>query len=375
MKRARIGVIGAGWIVKQVHLPILLGFADVEEIRVWDPNPVAIANELEHEGRLQVVGKCEHLFAGQKLDLILIAGPNATHAEYVRRALGAGLNVLCEKPLCIEASDAPTLTQAVRKSAGFLEVSYPNRHRPEVRAVAQLLLDGGLGALYRVRACWSRNRGIPVPAWLFDRDQSGGGVLQDIGSHVIDALLWLTGYPQPESYVGFSSSHFISHPGHRAAWQELPKVLVHEAVEDNITAHIGFREMAWTVELGWTSHRLHDSTVLEFYGTEGYACVETLFGLSPNTVKKSATLTVCRDGSEDIAVFDIADRHAPFRTMLRKVVDRALGLPSTSADTIENHLATPKLIAALYANTASTLRPRSESSPRNGHTPMREREG
>ncbi|WP_459336243.1 Gfo/Idh/MocA family protein [Arthrobacter sp. TMS2-4] len=128
------------------------------------------------------------------LDLAVIATPHATHARLAMEALGRGLHVVVDKPLVVHADDGERLIVAAR-SAGRLLVPFHNRRWDgDFLAVQEAVASGSLGDIRVFESAmeaWKPSSGKP---WKRDAGPAdGGGVLYDLGSHLIDQALTLFG--------------------------------------------------------------------------------------------------------------------------------------------------------------------------------------
>lgn len=134
----------------------------------------------------------EAMLASEDLDGVAIATPHTLHYEQVVTCLEAGLDVLCEKPLCTDLDDARDLVRRSEEGDQILMVGY-QRHLSPAYIEASQQLDANDGHPKFITAEITQNwieaqRG----AWRTDPDLSGGGQLYDTGSHLVDAVLWTT---------------------------------------------------------------------------------------------------------------------------------------------------------------------------------------
>lgn len=138
----------------------------------------------------------EALLADPTIDIIDICTPNIYHADAVRRALEAGKHVLCEKPLGISAAEGAELADLAANSGKVCRVVFNNRFIPAVMRAKQLIDEGRLGRILSFHAAYLHNSCCDPakPAgWKQNADICGGGVLFDLGSHVIDMVRHLCG--------------------------------------------------------------------------------------------------------------------------------------------------------------------------------------
>ncbi len=140
------------------------------------------------------------LKAAGDLDLhaVSVALPNALHAPVTIEALGAGLHVLCEKPMATKAAEARAMLSAARRADKTLMINFSFRFRPQSRALKRIVESGKLGKIYYGRTVWHRRRGLPgFGGWFGTKELAGGGPIIDLGVHRLDLAMWLMGNPRP----------------------------------------------------------------------------------------------------------------------------------------------------------------------------------
>lgn len=133
MQKIRIGVIGAGGVAQLEHVPNLLRLHRLFDlVAVYDPSAAARRFVETEFG----VASCASLgdLLSRKLDAVLVASPDALHHEQVSLALGHGLHVFCEKPLCYAPADIDDLIAMRDRSGKVLQVGYMKRFDPAYEA-------------------------------------------------------------------------------------------------------------------------------------------------------------------------------------------------------------------------------------------------
>ena len=147
MTRLRIGVVGAGIVAQVEHIPNLLSLRDkFDLVGVADPSATArdfVATTFE----VPVHDDSDALFQAG-LDAVVVAAPDPFHAKIVLKALSAGLNVFCEKPLCYSEADALSIQRARDRARRVVQVGYMKRFDPSYEAALALLPEGGQGLRY-----------------------------------------------------------------------------------------------------------------------------------------------------------------------------------------------------------------------------------
>ncbi|MES9555372.1 MULTISPECIES: Gfo/Idh/MocA family oxidoreductase [unclassified Streptomyces] len=128
------------------------------------------------------------------LDLIVIASPNKTHVPIATAALEAGLPVVVDKPIAGTAAEARGLAALAERRGLLLSVFQNRRWDNDFRTLARLVADGELGDVQRFESRFERWRPQPKGGWRESGDpQEIGGLLYDLGSHVVDQALTLFG--------------------------------------------------------------------------------------------------------------------------------------------------------------------------------------
>lgn len=131
------------------------------------------------------------------VDIVDICAPPHLHAEIATAALEAGKHVLCEKPLANSVDDALAMTEAAHRARahGIMSmVGYNYRRVPALAVAGQLVRDGAIGDLRRVRAAylqdWACGPDV-AQSWRLDRSVGGSGALGDLGCHLVDLFRYV----------------------------------------------------------------------------------------------------------------------------------------------------------------------------------------
>lgn len=197
----RIGMLGFGSMGKThayavANLPFFYGALPftAEIAGVCTSSPAHTAEKIAPY-RLRAIDE-DTLINDPAIDIIDICTPNRFHYAAVKKALAAGKHVLCEKPLGISAAESDELAALAAASGKVCRVVFNNRFLPAIIRAKQLIDEGRLGRLLTVEAAYRHNSCCDPekPAgWKQNADICGGGVLFDLGSHVIDLVSHLCG--------------------------------------------------------------------------------------------------------------------------------------------------------------------------------------
>ena len=192
-----MGIIGCGNFMSAGHIGKLLSFPDVEIVGLADPSPESIARMKERFPALKGTPEyTDHrsLLADANPDAVEIATPHALHATHIIDSFEAGCHVLVEKPLVISTEEAEQALAKRDEAGKVLLVSYQRRYEPNFRYVQQVVSSGVLGKLEFVSAVLSQGwMQLSRAKWRQNPKISGGGMLLDTGSHLLDFLLFATG--------------------------------------------------------------------------------------------------------------------------------------------------------------------------------------
>jgi 1,5-anhydro-D-fructose reductase (1,5-anhydro-D-mannitol-forming) len=194
--RLRWGLVGSGGFAAAVFAPVLRN-AGQELLGAAGSSPQGSAAFAVRHGVPRTYASLEAMLRDPDVDAAWIASPNHLHEEHVRMALEAGKHVLAEKPLAITGSGARDLVELAERRERRLAVGYQGRFHAALRDLHARAREGALGEVAYIRASWqTRYAGLP-DAWRLRQNTSGGWAIMDIGTHTLDAALWLTGFVAP----------------------------------------------------------------------------------------------------------------------------------------------------------------------------------
>ena len=208
-QKIKIGVIGTGGIANAAHLPGYAAIPDECEIyALCDIDPVALEKTRAKYSVKHVFEDYQKMLEMDELDAVSICTPNYAHFLPTVDALKAGKNVLCEKPIAMNATEAAEMVAVSRRMGKILQIGYCHRFANTNQTLKRYIEAGELGEIYYARAQAMRVRGIPGWGVFIDKEKQGGGPLIDIGVHILDLTLWLMGHPKPVSASGVTYQKF-----------------------------------------------------------------------------------------------------------------------------------------------------------------------
>ena len=130
------------------------------------------------------------------IDIVHIATPNRLHKDALLSAMKAAKHIYCEKPLVASAAEADEIAAALPGYTGTAQMVLQNRFFPASMRARELVEDGFIGEVLSFRACYLHSGSADPSAplkWKLSKEEAGGGVLFDLGSHVIDLVQTLVG--------------------------------------------------------------------------------------------------------------------------------------------------------------------------------------
>ncbi len=270
-KQLRIGLLGFGsmgrthlWAVR--NLPFFYGELP------FAPQVVGVCTTSEEKSRhiarefsIPMATACEDdLINSPHIDVIDICTPNIFHFEALKKALLAGKQVLCEKPLCISMEEAREILSIPLRPGQTVGMVFNNRRLSPILKAKELMEEGRIGRVLSFHASYLHNSATDVEriaGWKQDRDICGGGVLFDLGSHVIDLISHLC---SPIARVSGMSQ--IAYPTRRgrngAPWQTNADEAFYMLAETADGAK-------GTLQVGKLQVGANDELSFEIYGEKG----------------------------------------------------------------------------------------------------------
>lgn len=195
----RVGLLGAGAAAQVAHLPAYRRLRNARLIAICDTNVPKLRALGERTGVAHLVTSIDDLLSIDEIDAVDVCLPSHLHHAAVLGCLEAGKHVLCEKPLAFAVEEVGEIVAARERAGRIVLVGMNNRYRDDSILLKSFIEDGALGEPFHVRAGWVKRRErIRADAWQYTREKSGGGVMMDLGIHLLDLALWLCGYPDPE---------------------------------------------------------------------------------------------------------------------------------------------------------------------------------
>ncbi len=207
----RVGVVGVGAITLRRHLPELVALDGARVVALASRRQEPAVEAARRYGVPHVFTGSDGwraLVARDDLDAILICTPNSLHFEIAVAAVRSGKHILVEKPIATTAAEARSIVSDARASRVRVMVAHPRRTDPTYLTAVRLLRESAIGRIYRYELCCATpgpDAWAPEARWFFDPAMAFGGVILDLGIHMIDLLLWLAPSP-PVDVTGAMST-------------------------------------------------------------------------------------------------------------------------------------------------------------------------
>lgn len=262
MSKIKIGVIGLGSIAQLVHLPNLNKLDNAEIVAVAEIKKNRLNTIADKFGINQRFSDYREMLSNTELDAVIIATPTNSHKDIAIDCLNADKDVLVEKPLARTFAEAKAVVDVARKNKRKLMVGMNLRYRPDTMLLRSIVSSGEIGEPFYAKCGWVR-RQSSEEKWFTKKEEAGGGVIIDLGIHLLDLALWLMNYPEINSVSCKTFQHNTKN------------------VEDTAISFIKFKNNSLiNLEVSWSMPTDKDHFFLSVFGTKGS------FTLSPLHVYK-----------------------------------------------------------------------------------------
>jgi len=193
-KQITAGVVGLGKM-GLLHAGILNSLNDIKVVAVAEREKIIAKYIRESLPNVHVYEDSDEMFESEHLDLAFITTPVSSHFNITQSCISHDINFFVEKPLCKNSDEAKKLCESLKLHPDLIHSVGFNRRFIDTFSKAKELLDNGiLGDISFVKATmYVSNIFSQGTGWRSNKTISGGGVLLDLGSHVVDLLLWYFG--------------------------------------------------------------------------------------------------------------------------------------------------------------------------------------
>ena len=195
MKDIRFGIIGCGDVTEKKSGPAFKKVHGSDLIMVMRRDEAKLADYAKRHDIQRYTTDYKEMLEDPSVDAVYIATPPRWHHFYTLEAARAKKAVYVEKPMAITTEECREMVDVCREEGVPLYVAYYRRGQEKFVKVKELLDTGVIGDLRAFHYCYSDQvpEFNPERAWLFRAEESGGGLLYDIGSHMMNMILYFFG--------------------------------------------------------------------------------------------------------------------------------------------------------------------------------------
>ncbi len=201
MQTKKLGIIGIGGI-GQLHLKHGLMLSNAEVTAVADTAKPAL-ERAKALGIKNTYSDYTELLKNPEIDAVLIALPTHLHLKCAQQAAEAKKDIFLEKPIAVTVEEAKEVISVAQRNSVKLMLGYPMRFNRRFLRIKEDMANGLIGDVENAHATYicagpfihraDGHSPAPVPDWWFNTQLSGGGVLVDLGCHIINLLRMLFG--------------------------------------------------------------------------------------------------------------------------------------------------------------------------------------
>ncbi len=191
----KLGLMGYGFAGSTFHAPVIAHSGRTALAAIATSQAGRARADYPDAAGVDIVPDFDALLAREDIPCIVIATPNDTHFDLARRALDAGKHVVVDKPVTLSGADAKTLAELATQRGLLLAPFHNRRWDGDFMTLRALIADGKLGRVTHYESHFDRFRPVIPKRWR-EEAAHGGGLLFDLGPHLIDQALALFGAPQ-----------------------------------------------------------------------------------------------------------------------------------------------------------------------------------
>ena len=250
---------------------------DVEAVGIYEPEP-SLRGRSDF-GDARWFDSASEVLSDPSVVAVAVEGRNHESLAMAAAAVNAGKHLWFDKPAGDDWPAFVDLMQAAAQRGLYVQMGYMFRYSPGFCQIADLVRSGGLGEVFAVRAHMSTNVGL---AERTEQSRHQGGILYDLGGHMLDQIIWLLGRPERVSSVLRND-----------ATPELPGYV------DNAVAVLEFAHALATIEIAAMEPR-PTARRFEVFGTHGSAVLEPF--------DPARTLRIAADDAERVTNVPLVER-------------------------------------------------------------------
>jgi len=212
----RLAMVGGAHIHAPNFANRMADAGNVNTLYVWDPDQ-EVAEERQQVTGGEIADSPDQIFNDPDVDGVVICSQTNLHADLVPDAASAGKHLFVEKPVGLNGSEAAQIASAVEQAEVLFQTGYFMRSSGVNRHIRSLLQEGTLGDITRLRLSNVHSGAIggwfdTDWFWMTDTEQAGVGAFGDLGSHVMDLLLWFMEGDTPTACTGYVNEVLEKYP-------------------------------------------------------------------------------------------------------------------------------------------------------------------
>lgn len=251
----KLGIVGYGGMATWHHQNMDRA-PQVKPYAVYDIDPERTA--LGAERGLKPYDSLEAILADPEIDIILLTCPNNFHAEYSIRAMRAGKNVICEKPVTMNSAELVEVIRAKEETGMHFSVHQNRRWDGDYLTVRHVIEEGLIGKPFIIRSKVLGSRGVPE-GWRTHKE-TGGGMMLDWGVHLLDQIVMMI----PENIVRVKSTMY------HTSYDEVDDGFIADfEFESGLMVSVEVDTVAFVNEPRWIVRGDSGSLVVENWDIEG----------------------------------------------------------------------------------------------------------
>ena len=191
----QVAIVGYGLAGRVFHAPLIAATGGLEVSHIVTSNAARVRQAAAEHPDARVVPSVEDLWAATQPDLVVVATANDSHATIASAAIERGVPVVVEKPVALTSSEAEALTEQADRAGLLLTVFQNRRWDTDQLTLRRLIDEDALGEVTRYESRFERWRPSLDPTKARENlsPEEGGGVLLDLGVHLVDQALVLFG--------------------------------------------------------------------------------------------------------------------------------------------------------------------------------------
>ena len=283
-----IGIIGCGKIAQIRHIPECIANPDAKLYGLYDLSYERAA-ELADKFGAKAYESAEALLADPEIDAVLVCAANYAHAELTIKALEAGKDVLCEKPMAVTLEDCESMIEAMKSTGHRLMIAQNQRLNKAHTEARRMIAEGRIGKVITFRTAfghcgpetWSITPGKDV--WFFDKSKAAMGAMADLGIHKTDAIRFMLDADIVRTTARLTTLDKRGSNGELIGVDD-NAICIYEMSNGSIG----------TMTASWTYYGQEDNSTI-FYGTEG---IMRIYDDPVHTIR-----VISKDGTEEC--FDV----------------------------------------------------------------------